>query len=255
MPIVQHANIFGTYAPYYGVCVGIGLLSIGMWMLYSFKKLKLTEREQNQVLCAFPFMMFFGVLVALLIDSFFTGDWRTWTSSGERRFGLTFTGWLFGVLVFIAVYGFFTSFTRRYLCDMLLPAFALAQGFGRIGCFLGGCCYGFPCRWGISYPPGSLPYERMGPVALFPVQLVESFALFALFFFCIRRNFHGRGVIYLLGVGLIRFVLEFFRADIRGSVFALNVISPQQMMSCFFMVVGISILLYSRREVNKRFVK
>ena len=26
--------------------------------------------------------------------------------------------------------------------DMLIPSVALAQGFGRIGCFLAGCCYG-----------------------------------------------------------------------------------------------------------------
>ena len=26
--------------------------------------------------------------------------------------------------------------------DVILPSVALAQGFGRIGCFLAGCCYG-----------------------------------------------------------------------------------------------------------------
>ena len=250
MPIVQYVNIFATHTPWYGICVGIGLLSIGIWMLYSFKVLRLTECEQNQILCGFPFMMITGVLTAFLLDAFFTGDWRTWTLPDKRRFGFTFTGWLLGVIAFIAVYGFFTSFTRRFLCDMLLPAFALAQGFGRIGCFLGGCCYGCACRWGIHYPPGSLPHEQMGTSALFPVQLVEAFALFALFFLCFRRTFRGRGGFYLLGVGLIRFVLEFFRADIRGSMFDFNVISPQQMMSCVFIIIGMAILLYNHHDKN-----
>ena len=28
--------------------------------------------------------------------------------------------------------------------DLVMPSVALAQGFGRIGCFLAGCCYGMP---------------------------------------------------------------------------------------------------------------
>lgn len=250
MPIVQYVNIFVSHTPWYGICLGIGLLSIGIWMLCSFKVLKLTECEQNQVLCGFPFMVIVGVSAALLLDAFFTGDWRTWALPVGRRFGFTFTGWLLGVIVFIAAYGPLTSFTRRFLYDMLLPVFALAQGIGRIGCFLGGCCYGCNCRWGVHYPPGSLPYEQMGASALFPVQLVEALALFVLFVLCIRRPFQGRGCVYLWGVGIIRFVLDFFRADFRGSFGGLNAISPQQIMSCVFVIIGIIILLYNYNDAK-----
>ena len=42
--------------------------------------------------------------------------------------------------------------------DLLAPSVALAQGFGRIGCFLAGCCYGRETNafWGITFPEGSL---------------------------------------------------------------------------------------------------
>ena len=42
--------------------------------------------------------------------------------------------------------------------DLLAPSVALAQGFGRIGCFLAGCCYGRETTafWGITFPEGSL---------------------------------------------------------------------------------------------------
>ena len=243
MLIVKYVNLFATHTPWYGICVGIGLLSIGVWMLHLFKHLKLSGDRQNEILCGFPFMVITGVVFAFLLDALFTGDWKTWTLSGERRFGLTFTGWLLGAVAFVAIYGGFTSFTRRFLYDMLFPAFAMAQGFGRIGCFLGGCCYGRACSWGVQYPPGSLPYKQMGPVPLFPVQLIEALLLFILFFLCVRRPFEGRGGFYLIGVGVLRFIMEFFRADARGSVLGLTVISPQQMMSCVFVVIGVALLL------------
>ena len=41
-------------------------------------------------------------------------------------------------------YAYCRKYKLRFLkyADLILPAVALAQGFGRIGCFLAGCCYG-----------------------------------------------------------------------------------------------------------------
>jgi len=239
MSIVRHVNFFGSQTPWYGVCAGIGLLAIGMWMLYLFKSLKLPEERQNEILCGFPFMIITGVACALLVDALFTGDWRTWTANGERRIGFTFTGWLFGALLFLFIYGRFVSCGRMFLMNMLLPVFALAQAIGRIGCFLGGCCYGFPCDFGVSYPPGSYPYSMVGPAKVFPVQLVESGCLFALFGLLLCVPFRFRGAVYLLGVGTIRFTLEFFRGDVRGTMFGMTVLSPQQILSIAFFVAGV----------------
>ena len=251
MPIRQHTNIFGTTLPLYGVCVGIGLLSIGIWMLLNFKWHRMDGNRQNEILFGFPFMVLFGTLTAFLLDALFTGDWKTWGHATERRFGFTFTGWLAGVIVFIWCFGNKTSFGRIFLFNMFLPVFALAQAFGRIGCFLGGCCYGCPCGWGMSYPPGSMPYEHMGNVPLFPVQLVESGFLFALFAGCVFTPFSRRGGVYLIGVGAIRFVLEFFRADVRGSFLWQDAVSPQQIMSLLFFLIGLFFLAHERIDSRK----
>ena len=241
MPLRQYANYFGTTTPLYGACTGIGLLAIGMWMLLNFKWHRMDGNRQNEILFGFPFMVLFGGLTAFLLDAFFTGDWKTWTSADERKFGFTFTGWLAGVVAFIWCWGNRTSFGRVFLFNMFLPVFALAQAFGRIGCFLGGCCYGRPCGWGVSYPPGSMPYEHMGDVPLFPVQLVESGSLFVLFAICLLVPFARRGTVYLVGVGVIRFVLECFRGDVRGSFLGLSALSPQQVMSCLFVLMGLAL--------------
>ena len=48
---------------------------------------------------------------------------------------------------------------RRYL-DILAVALMLALAFGRIGCFLNGCCFGKPTElpWAVRFPYGSLAY-------------------------------------------------------------------------------------------------
>ena len=42
--------------------------------------------------------------------------------------------------------------------DCFIPCAALAQGFGRIGCFLAGCCFGKPTEsfLGVTFPAGSM---------------------------------------------------------------------------------------------------
>src|SRR5262249_56812538 len=62
--------------------------------------------------------------------------------------------------------------SRRRLAD-LADAFALAGilalGIGRLGCFLGGCCYGHSTDlpWGVVFP-------EVGPPARHPLQLYSA---------------------------------------------------------------------------------
>ena len=46
--------------------------------------------------------------------------------------------------------------------DCVVPGVALAQGFGRIGCFLAGCCYGAETtgKFGIIFPEGGFSTSR-----------------------------------------------------------------------------------------------
>ena len=243
MPIRQYVSLLGVTFPFYGICVGVALLAIGIWMIYNFKKFKMDGDQQNEILYGFPFMSLMGLFFAFALDSLFTGDWRTWTSSEERRVGFTFAGWLLGAVLFMVLFGGFTSFGRMFLLNMFLPIFALAQGIGRIGCFLGGCCYGKVCAWGVKYPPGSFPFERIGEVRVFPVQLVEAGLLFCLFGVCLKVPFRHRAGVYLLGIGILRFVLEYFRGDDRGSFLGVVCLSPQQILSILFLLVGLVILV------------
>jgi phosphatidylglycerol:prolipoprotein diacylglycerol transferase len=68
-----------------------------------------------------------------------------------------------GVILAIIIIFFYLLYhklpVRRYL-DVLAIGLVLALVFGRIGCFLFGCCYGKPTNlpWGVRFPYDSLAY-------------------------------------------------------------------------------------------------
>jgi len=69
-----------------------------------------------------------------------------------------------GVLAAVGVIAIYLRYHKlpvlRYL-DILAVGLMLALGFGRIGCFLNGCCYGRPADvpWAVQFPYGSLAYR------------------------------------------------------------------------------------------------
>jgi phosphatidylglycerol:prolipoprotein diacylglycerol transferase len=111
--------------------------------------------------------------------------------------------------------------------DLFVPSLALAQGFGRIGCLLAGCCYGEETtRWyGIVFHHSDFAPNG---VKLAPTQVMESMFCFALYFVLryVGRTYKPKqGILacmYLIGYSLGRFSIEFYRGDlVRGQYGAL----------------------------------
>jgi len=96
------------------------------------------------------------------------------------------------------------------LLDFLVPYGALTHAFGRIGCFLNGCCFGKACDlpWSVRFP--EIPY------AVHPAQLYEAFYDLVLFAFLLQRGkrvrFEGEiSLLYFLLYGMGRYMIEFVR--------------------------------------------
>jgi len=114
------------------------------------------------------------------------------------------------------------------VADYAAPGIALGQVIGRLGCFMAGCCYGAPTNvpWAVRF---TNPYtiENMGTpfnVPLHPVQVYESLGALLIFGFLmwrlLRRHITGHIILEYLGLyAVLRFIIEFFRADDRGEIF------------------------------------
>lgn len=132
--------------------------------------------------------------------------------------------------------------------DIAVASIAMAQAFGRIGCFLAGCCYGkeIPAdAWysfiGVTFPETTYTEAPAG-VLLIPTQLISAgLNLLNCVFLTIytsHERFRGEtGCLYIVFYAVGRFFLEYLRGDAaRGSVGA---ISTSQFISIIIFVVGV----------------
>ena len=137
--------------------------------------------------------------------------------------GIVYLGGLLGGLGAIRIACFFKERDFRELSDILGIVIPLFHGFGRIGCFFAGCCYGVEYA-GIF----ALPY-RIGVngdwVMRFPTQLLEAtfeFVLFVALFTQYRKDSTTYNSLlrqYVLCYCIFRFIIEFWRGDeVRGIV-------------------------------------
>lgn len=163
--------------------------------------------------------------------------------------GSVFYGGLFGGIASSALYCKFARIDVARHADCAALFIPLFHCFGRIGCFLTGCCYGAECDVGFVYRYSMIAVAN--GVRRFPIQLVEAAGNLVLFFILLRifRNqrserggrFSGKllplyGVLY----SVLRFATEFFRGDeYRGFLFRL---STSQIISVFVFVFSVAAL-------------
>lgn len=137
--------------------------------------------------------------------------------------------------------------------ETVIPGLVLAHAAGRIGCFLGGCCYGLPTNlpWAVSFPKDSLPWNHFHDQALHPVQLYESLYLTLLALFLIYLIKPGsRFVSYLFAYGFFRFMIEELRADYRGNILGSEYLSPSQYFSLIYASIGILWFFLFKNEIR-----
>jgi phosphatidylglycerol:prolipoprotein diacylglycerol transferase len=166
--------------------------------------------------------------------------------------GFVFYGGLLGAVAGIYIY------CRRYrlaflsMMDIITPSIPIIHGFGRLGCFFAGCCYGIPYSG-----PGHIifPHSGIAPggIALFPTQLLESGMNFLAGVLLLLYAKPGRrpgkvSGIYIVYYAVTRFLIEFLRGDAgRGFLFG---ISTSQWISIVLLPFGIRLLLRKKTGVK-----
>lgn len=151
--------------------------------------------------------------------------------------GLTYYGGFLGASAaawFLLKRDKFPFWKAADMAGMVIP---VGLAFGRMGCLLGGCCFGRPLSapMGIEFPAfsaasvaqardGLLEGSRLHSLAVHPTQLYEAWGSFILALLLIlwlhgRKKYDGHVFLaFVMGYAALRFVLEFFRADDRGGI-------------------------------------
>ena len=244
---------------WYGVMIAIGILCCFSLFLIYAKYTKFEERFTDFCFYTIICSIACGFGSAALFQAFY--NYLANPSAGFRfSGGLTFIGGLIGgVGFYLIIYSIFrTKFNDRLpkLLPILGPCVTVAHGFGRIGCFIAGCCYGKPtnCDYGCYFDTA---------VKVHPTQIYEaSFLLilcavltFIAFKYTEKKNgvaFNEYNVaIYLIAYGTFRFINEFFRGDSRGKLF--GAIPPSQFWAVVMVLLGIGYIFAIKNRLFDKF--
>ncbi|MDO4292577.1 MAG: prolipoprotein diacylglyceryl transferase [Eubacteriales bacterium] len=239
----------------YGLMIAIGVLAAYYTVEYRSKKRGMDENRVFSLAIWAVLGGFLGAKVLYLITelpAILREPSMIWNSfeNGFVVYG-GILGGIFGGWIYCrrAKWDFLKVF------DLVAPSLALAQGFGRIGCFLAGCCYGHEVSASnpiaivfhdSAYAPNNVP--------LIPTQLISSLFNFVncAVLFWLSRRLKREGQVagcYLIFYSVGRFIIEFFRGDlIRGSV---GVLSTSQFISIFTLLGGL-LLTFAYPALSRR---
>jgi phosphatidylglycerol:prolipoprotein diacylglycerol transferase len=219
--------------------------------------------ESNRLLDFSTWLIVVSLLGAKIL--MIVTDWRYfWDNPGEifSKETLLAGGVFYGG--FLAAVFFAVWYIKVYhlplgkVFDVYSPAISLGLSIGRIGCFAGGCDYGKPTSsfLGVVF---TNPYSHeisgvpLG-VPLYPTQLFESLASFAIFLILLwkyrRKRYDGQiFVLYLALYAIFRFAIEFLRGDEdRGFVFG-HLLSTSQFIALLMLALAAVLAIRLRTRV------
>lgn len=163
-----------------------------------------------------------------------------------------FYGGLIGGIAAVLLYIQHHNMLFEEVSDLLTPSILIFHVFGRLGCFLVGCCYGIHAEVGVTYW-----YSLYAPtgITLVPVQLFEAglniILLIIIFFMQPDRKYRGiLFPLYLTVYSFGRFVLEFLRGDYARKFLYLSI---AQWISLLIFPIGIFMLWKIKRGYSVKF--
>ena len=241
--MIHSFRLFGVTLYPFWICAatGVCVMFFAVWRIA--KKRGETRYLMPRLLAA----AYFGALGALAYDTLFK-----FIESGKFIFGgISFYGGLIAgaasLYLMLGRGGRSSLAPLEWLDELTLPFLAF-HFCGRIGCFLGGCCYGKPTEsfLGVYFP--DIPEEnifRHGE-KLLPTQLFEAAAILLCALLLATLLKKHRFMNYLILYPVCRFALEFLRGDDRGATGSF--LSPSQLVSLLLIAIPVVYYIRSRRN-------
>lgn len=243
--MIPHITIGPLILNTYGLCIAVGLFAF----YFTIKKNPNFEDLLNENLI--QDLLGSGIVVGIL------GGRLLYILENKAEFkslieyiqiwkgGLSVQGAIISLMAFGLYFSFYNRIPIIKFLDLICTHAPLLQAFGRIGCFMAGCCAGSATSsfWGVQYTH----HDSFAPLfcKIHPTQLYSALSLLGLYIFfryTLASKKLPKGSIlaaYLIGEGLERFINDYFRYKHAGS---LTAISQSQWVSLSIIASGLLIL-------------
>ena len=219
--MMPYINLGFIKLPSYTTMMVLGVIAYVLNLIITFKVEKKSVETLKKAISVSIIAFAVMGITAFIFDSLFH-------SIEEGRLvygGITWAGGVVGAFPAFVILTHYAITEERgneiEFFSLVVPGIVLGHAFGRIGCFLAGCCYGGVTEsWlGVVYPTGSLAAKQypntltgIGSFPVLPTQLFEAVFEILLFLFMtiFRKKFkYNNAEIYLIAYGIFRFFLEF----------------------------------------------
>jgi phosphatidylglycerol:prolipoprotein diacylglycerol transferase len=239
---------FGNLTIYwYGIFVALGMIA-GLWTASRFSAGKGISPET--VIDSGIWLVLGGIIGARLY--YVVSNWGSIFANQPlyeifmiQKGGLVYYGGLVGGLAGAYLFARSKKLAFLKLYDVLAVGLPVGHFFGRIGCFMNGCCYGKPTNlpWAIHFPAS----HETGGVGVHPTELYEA-GLNILLFFWLANYFRKTKIdglvtsCYLMSYAILRFCVEFYRGDYPQSQMIFNgIFTPAQGLSIVIFITGLAL--------------
>jgi len=222
----------------YGLMIGLGVAAALIMGDYRAKKFGLNgDHIYGMTFSA----VILGFVAARIL--FIATEWRDFLQDPMKYLagaGFVVYGGIIGGAITIYVFCKIKKIDMLAYLDLMIPSVALAQAFGRVGCFLAGCCYGKETDSCLGVVFTNSDFAPNG-VKLLPTHLFmaagDLVIMAILLWFAKKNSMRGRtSALYLILYSIGRFLVEFLRNDDRGTV---GMLSTSQFIAIFTLIAGV----------------
>jgi phosphatidylglycerol:prolipoprotein diacylglycerol transferase len=256
LPFLYRNEVYNFYIASYGVMLILGFIA-GYFLMCHLANLKgESKKHVNNLACYIAASTLIGArLFHVLVEEFHAYLQDPLKIIRFREGGFSFYGGLICAVIVAYLYMRKKRLSPLLYLELIVPSLMLGQVFGRIGCFLAGCCWGKPTDlpWGVIFTDPNSLAGTLG-VPLHPTQLYQALwnlagAIYLYLAFRRKSYFPGKVLsLYFIVYPIGRFVVEFFRGDsYRGFVIP-GVLSIPQFISIILVLISIPLYFTFRKR-------
>lgn len=239
----------------YGFMIALGSVTgVAYMAIQGRKEVGLTFDQANRLfLCIFAAAFVGGKIFLFFEDTGYYIDHPTRLLLGR---GFVFYG-SFLLTIPVMLWYFKKQKLHTYkMLDIMAITTCLVHFFGRLGCFMAGCCYGKPTDSAIGVAFTDAACYAPLHTSLFPTQLMEAGYIFFIMILLLilreRRKFYGQLFLsYIILYAIGRSILEIYRGDSKRGFIVENYISHSQLIAVVLLiaVLGVYGVWYKKNKI------